>query len=61
MTSKNLDLVKIDKEKNLVFVHGAVAGPVGGLVMLQEAHWTAPKPSTVVSKKAAKSAGAAKK
>ena len=61
VTSKNLDLVKIDKEKNLVFVHGAVAGPVGGLVMLQEAHWTAPKPSTVVSKKGAKSAGAAKK
>jgi large subunit ribosomal protein L3 len=61
VTMKNLDVVKIDKEKNLVFVHGAVAGPVGGLVLLQESHWTAPKPSTVVSKKGAKSAGAAKK
>jgi len=61
VTMKNLDLVKIDKEKNLVFVHGAVAGPVGGLVMLQESKWTPPKPSTVVSKKGAKSAGAAKK
>jgi large subunit ribosomal protein L3 len=52
VTSKNLDVVKVVKDKNLVYVHGAVPGPQGGLVLLKEAHWTAPKPSTVVSKKA---------
>ena len=51
VTSRNLDLVKVDGEKNLVFVHGAVPGPNGGLVILKESHWTPPKPSTVVSKK----------
>jgi large subunit ribosomal protein L3 len=51
ITQKNLDVVKVSKEKNLVFVHGAVPGANGDYVMLKEAHWTAPKPSTVVSKK----------
>jgi large subunit ribosomal protein L3 len=51
VTSRNLDVVKVAKDKNLVFVHGAVPGPTGGIVLLKEAHWTAPKPSTVVSKK----------
>jgi large subunit ribosomal protein L3 len=51
VTSRNLDLVKIDKEKNVIFVHGAVPGPVGGIVFIKESHWTAPKPSTVISKK----------
>jgi large subunit ribosomal protein L3 len=51
VTSRNLDVVKVSKEKNLVFVHGAVPGPTGGLVLLRESFWTAPKPSTVVSKK----------
>ena len=51
VTMKNLDVVKVDKQKNLVFVQGAVPGPTGGLILLKEAHWAAPKPSTVVSKK----------
>ena len=51
VTSKNLGVVKVQKDKNLVYVHGAVPGPTGGIVLLKEAHWTAPKPSTVVSKK----------
>jgi large subunit ribosomal protein L3 len=51
VTSLNLDLVKVQKDKNLVFVHGAVPGPTGGIVLLKESHWTPPKPSTVVSKK----------
>ena len=59
VTMKNLDVVKVDKQKNLVFVQGAVPGPTGGLVLLKEAHWAPPKPSTVVSKKA--KGGAAKK
>jgi large subunit ribosomal protein L3 len=57
VTSRNLDVLKVDKEKNLIFVHGAVPGPTGGLVLLKEAHWTPPKPSTVVSKKQGKPAG----
>jgi large subunit ribosomal protein L3 len=52
-TSHNLDVVKVDKEKNLLLVHGAVPGPTGGLVFIKESHWTPPKPSTVVSKKKA--------
>jgi large subunit ribosomal protein L3 len=51
VTSRNLDVVRVDKAKNLIYVHGAVAGPTGGIVLVTEAHWTAPKPSTVVSKK----------
>jgi large subunit ribosomal protein L3 len=51
VTSLNLDVVKIHKEKNLIFVHGAVPGPTGGVVLVKESHWTPPKPSTVVSKK----------
>lgn len=57
VTSRNLDVLRVDKEKNLIFVHGAVPGPTGGLVLLKEAHWTPPKPSTVVSKKQGKPAG----
>lgn len=52
VTMKNLDLVKLVKEKNLLFVRGGVPGPNGGCIMVKEAHWVAPKPSTVVSKKA---------
>ena len=51
VTSRNLDVIKVSKDKNLVFVHGAVPGPTGGIVLLRESFWTAPKPSTVVSKK----------
>ncbi len=51
-TSRSLEVVRIQKEKNLLFVQGAVPGPTGGIVLVKESHWTAPKPSTVVSKKA---------
>ena len=51
VTSRNLDVVKVQKDKNLIFVQGAVPGPTGGLVLVKESTWTAPKPSTVVSKK----------
>jgi large subunit ribosomal protein L3 len=57
VTSRNLDVLKVNKERNLLFVHGAVPGPTGGIVLLKEAHWTPPKPSTVVSKKQGKPAG----
>jgi large subunit ribosomal protein L3 len=51
VTSRNLDVVKVHKEKHLIFVQGGVPGPTGGLVLIKESTWTAPKPSTVVSKK----------
>jgi len=51
VTSRNLDVVKVRKDKKLIFVQGAVR-TTGGLVLVKESTWTAPKPSTVVSKKA---------
>jgi large subunit ribosomal protein L3 len=57
---RNMDVVRVDKEKNLLFVHGGIPGPTGGIVLVKESHWVPPKPSTVVSKKAAGKAGAKK-
>jgi large subunit ribosomal protein L3 len=36
VTVRNLDVVKIDAENNLVLVRGGVPGPNGGLVMIRE-------------------------
>jgi large subunit ribosomal protein L3 len=36
VTSKNLKVVKIDAESNLLLVRGAVAGPNGGFVMVRQ-------------------------
>ncbi len=35
VTVRNLDVVKIDKEKNLLIVRGAVPGPNGGLILVR--------------------------
>jgi large subunit ribosomal protein L3 len=35
VTARNLDIVKIDADNNLVLVRGAVPGPNGGLVMIR--------------------------
>jgi large subunit ribosomal protein L3 len=35
ITIRNLDVVKIDSENNLVLVRGAVPGPNGGLIMIR--------------------------
>ena len=51
VTSRNLEVVRIDRERNILLVHGAVPGPTGGIVLVKEAHWAPPKPPTVVSKK----------
>ena len=51
VTVRNLDVLKVDREKNILIVHGSVPGPTGGIVLIQEAHWIPPKPPTVVSKK----------
>jgi large subunit ribosomal protein L3 len=36
ITTRNIRLVKIDKEKNLLFVHGAVPGAKGGYVVVRK-------------------------
>jgi len=37
-TIKNLEVVLVDKDKNLVLVKGSVPGPKKGLVILKEAY-----------------------
>ena len=34
-TVRNLDIVRIDADNNLLLVRGAVPGPAGGLVMVR--------------------------
>lgn len=36
MTMRNLKLVRVDAENNLLLVHGAVPGPVGGFLVIRE-------------------------
>lgn len=36
ITIQNLDVVKVDSEKNLLLVKGAVPGPKGGLLIIKE-------------------------
>jgi large subunit ribosomal protein L3 len=44
-TVQNLKVVRVDVEQNLLYVHGAVPGPNGGLVMIREAKKRPPKPA----------------
>ena len=37
VTIQNLDLVKIDEERNLLLVKGSIPGPKGGLVVVKNA------------------------
>lgn len=37
VTIQNLKIVKVDAEKNVLLIHGAVPGPKGGLVTVKEA------------------------
>jgi large subunit ribosomal protein L3 len=37
-TVKNVELVKLDPEKNLIFVRGSIPGPTGGLVTVREGY-----------------------
>ncbi|MBR5153108.1 MAG: 50S ribosomal protein L3 [Clostridia bacterium] len=37
VTVQNLDLVKVDKERNLLLVRGSVPGPKGGLLVVKNA------------------------
>lgn len=35
-TVKNLDLLKVDKDRNLLFVKGAIPGPQGGYIIIRK-------------------------
>jgi ribosomal protein L3 len=49
---RNLRVVKIELEKNLLLVRGAVPGPNGGMLVVRETNKFQPKPGTgPVSKK----------
>ena len=37
VTIQNLDLVKVDTERNLLLVKGSVPGPKGGLLVVKNA------------------------
>jgi large subunit ribosomal protein L3 len=37
VTMLNLEVVRVDSERNLILVKGAVPGPVGGLVIVRSA------------------------
>lgn len=39
VTTRNIRLVKIDKEKNLLLIHGAVPGPPGSMVIIRETNY----------------------
>ncbi len=58
-TSKNLKLVAVKKEQNVLFVNGSVPGPTGGFVIIREV-FVKPKKQPLVSKKEKKPAAAAK-
>jgi large subunit ribosomal protein L3 len=61
-TSKNVRVFDIDAEKNLLYIHGAVAGPTGGLVMVRKATTPPPIPKAQPAvKKASQKGGPEKK
>ena len=35
VTIQNLDIIKIDAEKNIIAIKGAIPGPKGGLVIIK--------------------------
>jgi large subunit ribosomal protein L3 len=39
VTSRNLMVVRVDAESNLLLVRGAVPGPNGGMVVIKETNW----------------------
>jgi large subunit ribosomal protein L3 len=54
VTVRNLKIVQIDSENNLLLVHGAVPGAPGGYVVVRKAIAAKPEPQVQVDKKAGK-------
>lgn len=50
ITVKNLEVVRIDKERNLLFIKGAVPGPNGGCVVIRKTNLVKPIPVKVKEK-----------
>ena len=38
VTARNLEVVRVDTDRNLMFIRGAVPGPRNGLVYVYKAH-----------------------
>lgn len=51
VTMRNLEVIKVDKDKNLLLVRGAVAGPTGGYVVVHKTNLVKPVPVKVTEKK----------
>ncbi len=65
ITTQNLEVIDIDKDKNLIVVKGPVPGHKNSFLILKEARkrpkgYVKPKPAQVPSKKSAKAAAAKK-
>ena len=54
VTVRNLKIVQIDSENNLLLVHGAIPGAPGGYVVIRKAIAAKPEPQIQVEKKAGK-------
>lgn len=51
IVAQNLEVVRVDKAKNLLFVRGAVPGPTGGLVVVKKTNLVRPAPPPASGKK----------
>jgi len=60
-TAKNLEIVRVDAERNLLFLRGAVPGPAGGFVEVQSARTGVKKVAQAQAAAAAPAKAAAKK
>jgi large subunit ribosomal protein L3 len=61
VTTRNLKVVKVDAENNLLIVRGAVPGGPGGYVLVRKAIAAKPEPQPQVEKAAKKTVAKAKK
>src|SRR6187200_3449344 len=61
VTTRNLKVVKVDAENNLLIVRGAVPGGPGGYVLVRKAIAAKPEPQPQVDKAAKKTVSKAKK
>ena len=52
VTVQNLKIVRVDKDQNLLYIHGAIPGPNGGMVMVREAKKRPPKAAPAAAAKA---------
>jgi large subunit ribosomal protein L3 len=51
VTVKNLEIARIDKNRNLLFIRGAIPGPSNGFVIVAKTNWVKPAPKVVPKSK----------